>query len=149
MKLLSLRAICLAGAAVAGHAQTAHADRHPAATMREVQDQFAACIHPPTAADGTRLTFYFSLRTNGTEFGRLRTVWVGFKGSDDDRRQLLDGLVKEFASCLPLVLSADLARTIPGKVYFLEVDVAADGRASALLRPYGSDIPLPYNRYRR
>ena len=127
----------------------AHAEQKPAATMHDLQDHFAACFQPPAGAGGTRITFYFSLKSDGQVFGRLRTIWFGFKGSVADRKTSIARFDDMFAACLPLSLSTDLARTIPGKVYYLQYEVGGSGKATeVLLRPYGSDIPEPDEFYR-
>jgi hypothetical protein len=119
--------------------------------MWDVRDQIAACFRPPAVANGTRLTFYFSLKMSGEEFGRLRTTWFGYRGTED-RRKLMAGFAQDFVGCLQLSLTPSLARTIPGKVYLLQYQVATDGRFTTVLRPFGSDIPLgedyrPYGRF--
>ena len=138
-----------AAATLALVSSAAHADRKPAATMHDLQDHFAACFQPPPDAGGTRITFYFSLKSDGQVFGRVRTIWFGFKGSADDRRTSISRFDDMFAACLPLSLSTDLARTIPGKVYYLQYEVGGPGKGTeVLLRTYGSDIPEPDEFYR-
>lgn len=114
----------------------------PAETMRDLQDRFAACFQPPSQAEGTRLTFYFSLDSNGQIVGgKPRTVAFGFKGADDDRSRLDNEAEDALTKCWPLSLSADLAGTIAGKVYFLQFEVDAQGRTQVLFRPFGSHVP--------
>ncbi len=110
----------------------------PAATMHDLQTYFGTCFQPPQEADGTRITFYFSLKSDGEIFGRPRLVWLGYSGSVEDRKRLVFGFRESFAQCLPLQLDAEMARTIPGKVYFLQYIVGAEGSAQVLLRPFGS-----------
>ncbi len=114
------------------------AQEKPAATMHDLQVYFAACFQPPQEADGTRITFYFSLKNTGEIFGRPRVVWLGYSGSQEDRRRLVTGFRELFAQCLPLRLNEEMARTIPGKVYFLQFNVDAKGGGLVLLRPFGS-----------
>jgi hypothetical protein len=57
--------------------------------MRDLQERFAACFQPPLNAEGTRITFYFSLDSNGDIVGgKPRTVAFGFNGSEDKRSRL-------------------------------------------------------------
>jgi hypothetical protein len=91
---------------------------------------------------GTRITFYFSLNNGGQIVGgKPRTVSFGFKGVEDDRRRLEIEAEDALTKCWPLSLSMDLARTIPGKVYFLQFEVDAQGRTDVLFRPFGSHVP--------
>ena len=136
--LLGLAALLAAMPAFCAQAQERPMQEKPAATMRELQDYFGTCFQPPQEADGTRITFYFSLKSDGDIFGRPRVVWLGFSGSLEDRKRLISGFRKSFSECLPLRLDAEMARTIPGKVYFLQYIVAAEGGGQVLLRPYGS-----------
>jgi hypothetical protein len=114
----------------------------PAETMRDLQDRFAACFQPPSQAEGTQITFYFSLDGNGNIIGgKPRTVAFGFQGSDSSRNRLDTQAEDALSKCWPLSLGADLASTIPGKVYFLQFQVDAQGRTLVLFRPFGSHVP--------
>jgi hypothetical protein len=114
----------------------------PAETMRDLQSSFAACFHPPREADGTRLTFYFSLDSNGQMVGgKPRAVAFGFTGSEDDRNRLDTDAEDALTRCWPLSLSTDLASTIPGNVYFLQFQVDTQGKTQVLFRPFGSHVP--------
>ena len=114
----------------------------PAETMRDLQDRFAACFQPPSQAEGTRITFYFSLDGNGNIIGgKPRTVAFGFQGSDSNRNRLDTQAEDALSKCWPLSLGADLANTIPGKVYFLQFQVDTQGRTLVLFRPFGSHVP--------
>jgi hypothetical protein len=145
-----LRSLIIVAALAAAPALGAPAQEKPAASMHDLQTYFAACIQPPQEADGTRITFYFSLKSDGEIYGRPRVVWLGFSGNKDDRKRLISGLRASFAQCLPLQLNAEMARTIPGKVYFLQFIIDAQGETQVLLRPFGSmgdplvDAPEPY-----
>ena len=66
---------------------------------------------------------------------------VGFRGSEDKRDRLTSRAEDALTKCWPLSLGAELARTIPGKVYFLQFQVDAQGRMQVLLRPFGSHVP--------
>jgi hypothetical protein len=110
--------------------------------MRDLQERFAACFQPPSNAEGTRITFYFSLDSNGDIVGgKPRTVAFGFNGSEDKRSRLDIQAEDALTKCWPLSLGAELARTIPGKVYFLQFQVDGQGRTQVLLRPFGSHGP--------
>ena len=119
------------------------AQEKSASSMRDVQSHFAACFQPPQDAKGSQITFYFSLTRDGQVYGRPRIVWFGFKGSPENRKLLAADFLNAFKRCLPVPLSEGMARTIPGKVYFLQFDVAAQGSKSTrvALRPYGSHGP--------
>ena len=111
----------------------------PASNMREVQAHFADCFRPPHDADGLRITFYFSLTQAGQVYGRPRVVLLGFNGSPENRRLFVADSLKAFNGCLPPPLDEALARTIVGKVYFLQFIVLASAESTkVILRPYGS-----------
>jgi hypothetical protein len=52
--------------------------------------------------------------------------------------------LKAFQGCLPLSLNEEMARTIPGKVYFLQFKVRVSGseNSEVTLGPYGSHAPF-------
>jgi hypothetical protein len=114
----------------------ASAQERLASSMGDVQAHFADCFRPPHDADGSLITFYFSLTRAGQVYGRPRVVLLGFNGSPESRRLFMTDSLKAFNECLPIPLNEELARTIPGKVYFLQFNVRASG--DAILRPYGS-----------
>jgi len=107
-----------------------------ASNMDDVQAHFADCFRPPHDADGSLITFYFSLTRTGQVYGRPRVVLLGFNGSPESRRLFVADLLKAFNNCLPIPLDEELARTIPGKIYLLQFNVRASGKV--VLRPYGS-----------
>lgn len=122
-------------------------------TMGDVKTHFAACIQPPREAEGSQVTFYFSLKSDGEVYGQPRIVWLGYKGSQGNRKHLITEFLNAFDRCLPLPLSEGLARTIPGKVYYLQFRFGVPGSTSTevKLRPYGSaGFPLiEIHRHRR
>jgi hypothetical protein len=101
--------------------------------MGEVQAHFADCFRPPHA--NGLITLYFSLTRAGRVYGRPRVVLLGFRGSPESRSLLSAESLKAFDQCLPIPLNEELAKTIPGKVYFLQFDKASN---KTILRPYGS-----------
>jgi hypothetical protein len=111
-------------------------ERRLASNMGDVQAHFADCFRPSRDADGSLITFYFSLTRAGQVYGRPRLVLLGFSGSPESRRLVAAESLKAFNECLPIPLNEGLARTIPGKVYFLQFNVRASGKVT--LRPYGS-----------
>jgi hypothetical protein len=124
----------LAVAAVAAvWAVCASGQERLASNMGDVQAHFADCFRPPHV-DGL-ITFYFSLTRVGQVYGRPRVALIGFRGSPESRRLLSAESLKAFNQCLPIPLDEELARTIPGKVYFLQFNKAS---GKAILRPYGS-----------
>ena len=132
-------AACTAVSAVCATAQEG-----PASNMPDVQAHFADCFRPPREADGSRITFYFSLTRTGQVYGRPRIVWLGFNGSPENRSLFVTDFLKAFQGCLPLSLNEEMARTIPGKVYFLQFKVPVSGseNTEVTLRPYGSHAPF-------
>jgi len=101
--------------------------------MGDVQAHFADCFRPPHV-DGL-ITLYFSLTRAGRVYGRPRIVLLGFRGSPESRSLLSAQSLKAFDQCLPIPLNEELAKTIPGKVYFLQFNKAS---GKTILRPYGS-----------
>ncbi|HEY1942288.1 MAG TPA: hypothetical protein VGH40_09215 [Roseiarcus sp.] len=112
--------------------------------MADVRAHFASCIGQPPHADGALVTAYFSLKSDGEIFGKPRVVLLGYQGSDDDRRSIVSSILNSLGKCLPLQLSDDMARTIPGQVYFLQFRFGAQGKpkTEVKFRPYGSGSPL-------
>ena len=106
--------------------------------MRDVQAHFADCFRLPHDADGLRITFYFSLTRSGQVYRQPRVLLLGFNGSPESRRLFVTSFLKAFNECLPIPLSEALARTVIGKVYFVQFNVRTSG--DVILRPYGSHI---------
>jgi hypothetical protein len=133
--------IILAAALASVPALGATSPEKAAATMRDLQAHFAACFQPPLEAEGTRITFYFSVKRDGEIYGEPRIGWLGFKGSPGERQHFLSAFLDTFEQCTPLQLTEDLARTIPGKVYYLQFKVGLQGSkgTEVVLRPYGSN----------
>jgi hypothetical protein len=100
----------------------------------DVQAHFADCFRPPHV-DGL-ITLYFSLTRAGQVYGRPRVVLIDFSGSPESRSRLSAESLKAFNKCLPIPLNEELARAIPGKVYFLQFNDKASGKV--ILKPYGS-----------
>jgi hypothetical protein len=113
-------------------------------SMADVRMHFARCIVQPQNADGTLVTFYFSLKSDGEIFGDPRIILFGYRGSDDVRQTITSALRDSFDRCVPLPLGGDFARTIPGKVYFLQFRFGAQGspKTEVKFRPYGSGLPI-------
>ena len=136
--------LCIIVAAIAAvSAVCATAQERLASNMRDVQAYFADCFRPSHDADGLLITFYFSLTRRGQAYGQPRLALFGFNGSPERRRLFAADFLKAFNACLPIPINEELARTIPGKVYFLQFNVRAPGSGSAdavILRPYGSHV---------
>src|SRR5215469_3685828 len=140
--VLYLRDLCriaiVVAAITAVSAVSATGQERLASNMRDVQAHFADCFGPPHLADGSLITFYFSLTRTGQAYGRPRVVLLGFNGSTESRRLFVASFLKAFNECLPIPLSEELARTVIGKVYFVQFNVRTSG--DVILRPYGSHI---------
>lgn len=130
-RLAILVAAVTAGWAICASGQ----ERRLASNMSDVQAHFADCFRLSHDADGSLITLYFSLTRAGQVYGRARVVLLGFSGSPESRRLLTADSLKAFNECLPIPLNEDLAKTIPGKVYFLQFNKAS---GKVTLRPYGS-----------
>jgi hypothetical protein len=118
------------------------ASAQPAANVRDLQNHFAECFQPPSSLNGSRLTFYFSVASNGQMIGgQPRTVWFGLRASQSDRQRLLEKASSSLvANCFPVLLNREMAGIIPGDVLYLQF-AETKRRISALLRSYGSHVP--------
>jgi hypothetical protein len=96
--------------------------------MRDVQAHFADCFRLPHDADRLRITFYFSLTRSGHVYRQPRVTLLGFNGGPESRRLFVADSLKAFNGCLPPPLNEALARTIVGKIYFLQFIVRTGGR---------------------
>jgi hypothetical protein len=139
--VLYLRDLCrlaIVVAAITAISAVSATGRERLASNMGDQAHFADCFRPPHDADGSLITFYFSLTRTGRAYGRPRVVLLGFNGSPESRRLFVANFLKAFNECLPIPLSEELARTIIGKVYFVHFNVRTSGEV--ILRPYGSHI---------
>jgi hypothetical protein len=89
--------------------------------LKRLQPHFAECFEP-LSLNGSRLTFYFSLASNGQIIGgQPRTVWFGLHASESDRQGLLAKASNSLVTnCFPVSLNREMARLIPGDVFYLQ-----------------------------
>jgi hypothetical protein len=100
----------------------AAAREKPAASMHDVGAHFAACLEAPKKAKRLNFTFHFSLTSEGQIHGQPKIGWLKFKGRSENRAHLEHELLNAFRRCFPVPLSKGMARTIPGKVYYLRFE---------------------------
>ena len=136
--MFRLRVILVAAITAVSAVSATGQERLAASDIGDVQAHFADCFRSPHDTDASLITFYFSLTRMGQVYGRLRVVLLGFNVSPESRRLFVGSFLKAFSECLPIPLGEELARTIPGKVYFLQFNVRTSGEV--ILRPYGSHI---------
>ncbi len=127
--------VCAAVLATAPNARAS--TERPAASMRDLRDDLAACFRPPGTVANMRVTFYFSLNRAGGLIGPPRTTLLGFTGPDEKKIELLRQFQSAFGRCLPVPLNGEMAADIPGEVYFLQYIVGPNGvDEQVLLRPF-------------
>jgi hypothetical protein len=112
-----------------------------ATNIRDLRKHFAECFVPARPLNGSRLTFYFSLTSDGRVIGgRPRTVWFGLQASERDRARMLESATNHLLTdCFPVSLNTQMARLIPGDVLFLQFQGTQQG-VRVYLGPYGSHV---------
>jgi hypothetical protein len=97
-------------------------------SMRDLQAHFAACFRAPLRAEGSQVTFRFSLTRDGQLYGKPIMAWASLGGAPEKRKALRTEFLTAFERCLPVTLSEKMAATTPGGMYFLRLAIGADAK---------------------
>ena len=116
----------------------------------DLRSHFAHFFQPPRQLNGSRLTFHFSLTSNGYIIGgEPQTVWFGLQTNASERRAMLEQARNSLVSaCFPVPLNAEMAGPIPGDVLFLQFEGGTSG-TRVYLGSYGSHVSPDDLFYRR
>ena len=131
MVALLSRALSVAASVLAltpgGHAQETAASgskaRPPIGSIREIADAMRECWVPPLGnqvRQGMKITDQCILKGNGEVISEPRITYVTEGAPGIEREAYRDSIVAAFVRCGPFPLSAELRRTIVGKLLWLQ-----------------------------
>ncbi|WP_158808162.1 hypothetical protein [Beijerinckia sp. L45] len=96
----------------------------PSATFRELSRALTQCFEAPGRADKSEATVRFSLKRDGTVFGKPRLTYAHLVGSPEDQAAFEKAVVAGLNACTPVQLSPGLAALIAGQ----EITISFSGR---------------------
>lgn len=104
--VLSLIVTLLAGAP---------ASAAPANSLRELVANLGACLNDVRGDPGEELTIVFSLKRDGSLFGKPHITYSKLPSNPDERSRFIDGVAASFNKCLPAPITAALGGAIAGR----------------------------------
>ena len=102
----------------------------PSATFAELRQALTHCFAAPPRAAGSLVTVRFSLKRDGTVFGRPRVTFLKLMGRPEDRAAFEKAVAESLNACTPVSLAPGLGAVIAGQP--LTVLFPGDGRAPVL-----------------
>ncbi|WP_294541336.1 hypothetical protein [uncultured Rhodoblastus sp.] len=93
----------------------ASAQAAPANSLRELMASLDLCLKKSSFARPGEITLYFSLRQDGTLFGKPRVTYLQAPLDPAGRRQFLESVASAFDSCFPAQITTKLGMAIAGR----------------------------------
>jgi hypothetical protein len=96
---------------------SAPAEAAPANTIHEMFAQLNHCLHEANAYSDPEfeVTIVFSVRRDGSVFGKPRISYAKFSGDDKERASDLAAVIKGLDQCTPLSITDALGGAIAGR----------------------------------
>ncbi len=92
-------------------------DGAPANTLMDMRRAFAACLAQTPLAAGSRVTIAFTMKRDGSIFGRPRISFARLEGDADAQARFLDDARRAVDACLPLRVTPALGEAIAGRIF--------------------------------
>lgn len=89
----------------------------PANTLMDMRRAIGACLAHTPIASGSRVTIMFTMKRNGSIFGRPRMSYAHLEGDADARRRFLDDAERAVDSCMPVKVTPALGEAIAGRMF--------------------------------
>lgn len=114
---------CLLAAAALGLALTAAdasagdrpcGSREPINTLNQMWGALYACWQPPPGSEGMEITLTFSLRRDGSLFGKPRASWSKLSGTTEQQHVFVASVLAALERALPLPLTDSMGGAIAG-----------------------------------
>ena len=112
-----LAAALLACATAAARAQ----QPAPADTLMDLRRALGACLAETPLAAGSRVTIAFTMKRDGSIFGRPRITYARLEGDAEARGRFLDEAERAVDSCLPVRVTPALGAAIAANFFFANV----------------------------
>jgi hypothetical protein len=92
----------------------------PANTLVELRRQFGGCLaKTPLGPAGSQVTITFTMKRDGSIFGKPRVTFSHLEGDPETRRGFMDGAERAVVACLPLRVTSSLGGAIAGRQFFI------------------------------
>lgn len=90
----------------------------PANTLMDLRRQFEGCLtRTPLSVEGSRVTIVFTLKRDGSIFGKPRITYSHLEGEAAARQRFVDDAERAVDSCLPLKVTPALGGAIAGRMF--------------------------------
>ena len=89
----------------------------PANTLMDMRRALGACLAATPLASGSRVTIVFTMRRDGSIFGKPRIRYARLEGGPEAERRFLDDVARAVDSCLPLRVTPALGAAIAGRPF--------------------------------
>ncbi len=92
-------------------------DAGPANTLQELRRDLSSCLAKQPLSAASRITIVFSLRRDGSAFGKPRISYSQLEGEAEQQQRFLAEVAKAIDSCLPLKVTPALGGAIAGRLF--------------------------------
>ena len=86
----------------------------PSVNFRELGHALTRCFQAPPRTEGMQVTVRFSLRRDGSVFGKPRVTYFHPAGSQDDQAAFEKAVASSLDACTPVRVAPDFAAAIAG-----------------------------------
>ena len=94
----------------------------PANTLMDMRRQFAACMSDrPIGPAGSRVTFMFAMKRDGSIFGKPRITYSHLEGDEEARRRFVEDAEGAVSACLPFKVTPALGGAIAGRMFSVTI----------------------------
>jgi hypothetical protein len=96
-------------------AMSSEAKSAPANSLRELYAALGECVKAPVGAPGSEITVVFSLKRNGSLFGKPRISHAKLLGDANAQRDFVASVLAGFNRCLPVSITEGLGGAVAGR----------------------------------
>ncbi len=89
----------------------------PANTLMELRRELGSCLAQTPIASGSQVTILFTMKRDGSLFGRPRISFTHLEGDAELRRTFLDQAERAVDSCLPLKITPAFGGAVAGRPF--------------------------------
>ncbi len=93
----------------------APAEAAPANSLRELFHNIDLCLKKASIAQAGEITIYFSLRQDGSLFGRPRVTYVRVWRDSAEQSRFMESVAAALDSCMPAQITPSLGMAIAGR----------------------------------
>jgi hypothetical protein len=90
----------------------------PANTLMDMRRQFGECMGgKPIGPAGSQLTIMFTMKRDGSIFGKPRVTYSHLEGDEEARQRFVDDAERAISACLPFKVTPALGEAIAGRMF--------------------------------